>query len=75
MSTHGVLVRDKKPPTSLVEDKVDWDLLEVEIEKEEAVVEEKKGEVSGSISLKDGKVPTASSSLSSCYFGKDSGRE
>ena len=58
-----------------VQDKVDWDLFEVEIEEEEAAAKEKKMEAFGNVSIKDGKMLAASSSPSLCYFGEDGRRE
>ena len=47
---------------------MDWDLLEAEVEEEEAAAEVEEEEASGSVSIKDDKTPTASSSPSSCYY-------
>ena len=51
----------------MVQDEVDWDLSEVEIEEEEVPVEVEKKEAFGSVSIKDGKTPAASSFVSSRY--------
>ena len=73
--TRNIPVKDDKPPMSPVQYEVDWDLLEAEIEEEEAVAEAKNGETSSNISVKGGKTPAASYSPSSCYSGEDGWRE
>ena len=50
---HSVPVKDSKTLVSPVQDEVDWDLLEAEIEDEEAVAELEKREPSDNISIKD----------------------
>ena len=52
-ATRGVPVKDNKPLASSVQDEVDCDLLEVDIEGEEAVAGVEEEDTSGNVYVKD----------------------